>query len=131
MRKVTDEIRNTTYEIRNILSSRYFLEILLTDKPMPDKNKKHRIFISAAEPSADAYCADLITALRKSSYGHDIEFVGVGGPKNGWGRLPKVFKSVIFTLPYPFCREINKIFKDSLPAKSAVFWRNQYKKGLY
>jgi len=46
---------------------------------MPDKNKKYRIFISAAEPSADAHCAGLITALQKSCY--DIEFVGVGGPK--------------------------------------------------
>ncbi len=46
---------------------------------MPDKNKKYRIFISAAEPSADAHCAGLITALQKS--GFDIEFVGVGGPK--------------------------------------------------
>jgi len=46
---------------------------------MPDNNKKYRIFISAAEPSADAHCAGLITALKDS--GHDIEFVGVGGPK--------------------------------------------------
>ncbi len=46
---------------------------------MPGQKKKYRIFISAAEPSADAHCAGLITALRESSY--DIEFVGVGGPK--------------------------------------------------
>jgi lipid-A-disaccharide synthase len=46
---------------------------------MPDNNKKYRIFISAAEPSADAHCAGLITALKDSGY--DIEFVGVGGPK--------------------------------------------------
>jgi len=46
---------------------------------MADKNKKYRIFISAAEPSADAHCAGLITALQTS--GFDIEFVGVGGPK--------------------------------------------------
>lgn len=46
---------------------------------MPEKKKKYRVFISAAEPSADAHCAGLITALRKSSY--DIEFVGVGGAK--------------------------------------------------
>jgi len=46
---------------------------------MPDKNKKYRIFISAAEPSADAHCAGLIAALQKSGY--DIEFVGVGGQK--------------------------------------------------
>ena len=46
---------------------------------MPDKNKKYRIFISVAEPSADAHCAGLITALQKTGY--HIEFVGVGGPK--------------------------------------------------
>ncbi len=46
---------------------------------MPAKNKKYRVFISAAEPSADAHCAGLIEALQKSGY--DIEFVGVGGPK--------------------------------------------------
>ena len=46
---------------------------------MPAKNNKYRIFISAAEPSADAHCAGLITAMQKSGY--DIEFVGVGGPK--------------------------------------------------
>jgi len=57
---------------------------------MPEKDKTYpappqrfaeasRIFISAAEPSADAHCAGLITTLQKS--GCDIEFVGVGGPK--------------------------------------------------
>ena len=46
---------------------------------MPEQKKKYRIFISAAEPSADAHCAGLITALKESGY--DIEFVGVGGPK--------------------------------------------------
>jgi len=44
-----------------------------------ESNHDPRIFISAAEPSADAHCAGLIIALRKSGY--DIEFVGVGGPK--------------------------------------------------
>jgi lipid-A-disaccharide synthase len=46
---------------------------------MPDANKTYRIFLSAAEPSGDAHCAGLITALRQSTY--NIEFVGVGGPK--------------------------------------------------
>jgi lipid-A-disaccharide synthase len=46
---------------------------------MPEKDKTYRIFISAAEPSADAHCAALITTLKQSSY--NIEFVGVGGPK--------------------------------------------------
>jgi len=46
---------------------------------MSEKDKAYRLFISAAEPSADAHCAGLITALQQSSY--DIEFVGVGGPK--------------------------------------------------
>ena len=46
---------------------------------MPGNSKQYRIFLSAAEPSADAHCAGLITALQKSDC--DIEFVGVGGPK--------------------------------------------------
>jgi len=46
---------------------------------MPNKDKKYRVFISAAEPSADAHCAGLITAMQESCPG--IEFVGVGGPK--------------------------------------------------
>jgi lipid-A-disaccharide synthase len=46
---------------------------------MPETDKTYRVFISVAEPSADAHCAALIRALRKSDY--DIEFVGVGGPK--------------------------------------------------
>jgi lipid-A-disaccharide synthase len=46
---------------------------------MPNDKNKHRVFVSAAEPSADAHCAGLITALQKSGY--EIEFVGVGGPK--------------------------------------------------
>jgi len=46
---------------------------------MPEPDKTYRIFISAAEPSADAHLAGLITALQKSNY--DIDFVGVGGPK--------------------------------------------------
>ena len=46
---------------------------------MPEHDKTYRIFISAAEPSADAHCADLIASLKQSTY--NIEFVGVGGPK--------------------------------------------------
>jgi len=41
--------------------------------------KKYRVFISAAEPSADSHCAKLITAFGKTGY--DIECVGVGGPE--------------------------------------------------
>jgi len=47
---------------------------------MINKEKTYRIFISVAEPSADAHCAGLITAMRKRGY-DNIEFVGVGGPK--------------------------------------------------
>ena len=46
---------------------------------MPEEDKTYRIFISAAEPSADSHCAGVITSLQKSTY--NIEFVGVGGPK--------------------------------------------------
>jgi lipid-A-disaccharide synthase len=46
---------------------------------MPNEDEKYRVFISAAEPSADAHCAGLITAMQENCPG--IEFVGVGGPK--------------------------------------------------
>jgi len=46
---------------------------------MPGQKDKYRIFLSAAEPSADAHCAGLISALGKEA--QSIEFVGVGGPK--------------------------------------------------
>ncbi len=46
---------------------------------MPNKDKKYRVFISAAEPSADAHCAGLIAAMQEINT--SIEFVGVGGPK--------------------------------------------------
>lgn len=46
---------------------------------MSNKDKKYRVFISAAEPSADAHCAGLITAMQEINA--DIDFVGVGGPK--------------------------------------------------
>jgi lipid-A-disaccharide synthase len=38
-----------------------------------------RIFLSAAEPSADRHCAGLIKAIRQLN--QDIEFAGIGGPK--------------------------------------------------
>ncbi|MFC1738461.1 lipid-A-disaccharide synthase [Planctomycetota bacterium] len=46
---------------------------------MTDNKKNYRIFISAAEPSADSHCAGLIAALQNR--GVDIEFVGLGGEK--------------------------------------------------
>jgi len=46
---------------------------------MPNETGKYRVFVSAAEPSADTHCAGLIAALK--SLNPNIEFVGVGGPK--------------------------------------------------
>ncbi len=46
---------------------------------MSESNKNYRVFISAAEPSADAHCANLITTLKNKDC--SIEFAGVGGPK--------------------------------------------------
>ena len=46
---------------------------------MADESKTYRVFVSAAEHSADAHCAGLIRALNKSRY--KFEFVGVGGAK--------------------------------------------------
>jgi lipid-A-disaccharide synthase len=57
---------------------------------MPQQQKNYRIFISAAEPSADAHCAGLLTALVSAECravagltksGYHIEFVGLGGAK--------------------------------------------------
>jgi lipid-A-disaccharide synthase len=46
---------------------------------MAEQEKKQTIFISAAEPSADRHCAALIRTMRQAK--HDLEFVGIGGPK--------------------------------------------------
>jgi len=46
---------------------------------MAEREKKYRIFLSAAEPSGDGHCAGLIGALKKT--GLKIEFAGVGGDK--------------------------------------------------
>ena len=46
---------------------------------MSELNKHYRIFISAAEPSADAHCANLITTMKNKDA--SIEFAGIGGPK--------------------------------------------------
>jgi lipid-A-disaccharide synthase len=46
---------------------------------MAENDKTYRVFISAAEPSADLHCAGLIKAL--AGRGYDIKFVGVGGEK--------------------------------------------------
>jgi lipid-A-disaccharide synthase len=46
---------------------------------MPEQEKVYRIFISAAEPSADALCANLIDALKKKD--GNFEFSGLGGAK--------------------------------------------------
>jgi len=37
------------------------------------------VFISAAEPSGDAHCANLISTMRRA--GRDVEFIGTGGPR--------------------------------------------------
>jgi lipid-A-disaccharide synthase len=52
--------------------------MLLINMPMSRAKKKFRIFLSAAEPSADAHCAGLIAALKEEG---DFDFVGVGGDK--------------------------------------------------
>ena len=46
---------------------------------MSEFRKHYRIFISAAEPSADAHCANLIAAIKNKC--KSIEFIGAGGPK--------------------------------------------------
>jgi lipid-A-disaccharide synthase len=46
---------------------------------MPNEKGKYRVFISAAEPSADTHCSGLIASIK--SRNPDVEFVGIGGPK--------------------------------------------------
>jgi lipid-A-disaccharide synthase len=46
---------------------------------MTDTKKPTRIFVSAAEPSGERHCADLIKACLKLD--PSLEFVGIGGPK--------------------------------------------------
>jgi lipid-A-disaccharide synthase len=46
---------------------------------MVDVKNNKRIFISVNDPSADAHCAGLISALQRT--GVPLEFVGIGGPK--------------------------------------------------
>lgn len=46
---------------------------------MAEHDKTYHIFLSAAEPSADAHCAGLINALKQT--GHNFSFTGVGGAK--------------------------------------------------
>jgi len=43
------------------------------------RKKDKYVFLSVNDPSADAHCAGLISALRQSGAG--VEFVGIGGPK--------------------------------------------------
>lgn len=43
------------------------------------KSSTVRVFLSAAEPSADRHCASLIKAMRQLN--GSIEFAGIGGPK--------------------------------------------------
>ena len=89
---------------------------------MPERDKTYRIFISVAEPSADNYCAGLITALQQSSY--DIEFVGVGGPKMASagckllettvGRAAMMYKAFSHVLHfYKLIRRITRFLKSS------------------
>jgi lipid-A-disaccharide synthase len=46
---------------------------------MIEKNQTYRVFLSAAEPSADSHCAGLIKTLKRKT--NNIEFVGLGGEK--------------------------------------------------
>ncbi|MBN2315084.1 MAG: lipid-A-disaccharide synthase [Sedimentisphaerales bacterium] len=68
---------------------------------MLKEKKQYRVFVSAAEPSADTHCAGLIMALRRK--GDEIEFFGIGGPKmaaagchlleNTVGRAAMIYKA--------------------------------------
>ncbi len=91
---------------------------------MSEKLKEYLVFLSAAEPSADAHCAGLINALKKSSY--DLHFVGVGGEKmaaagcelleNTTGNATMAYKA--FSQVWHFYRLLTRItsfFKQQKP----------------
>ena len=89
---------------------------------MAERTRTYRIFVSAAEPSADAHCASLITALGHRTY--DIEFVGVGGPKMAKagckllqttiGKASMAYKSFRHVLHfYKLIRHINHYLKSN------------------
>ncbi len=89
---------------------------------MYEQLRKYRIFISAAEPSADSHCAGLIAAVKQ--YGRDIEFVGVGGPRmaqagcrlleNTTGRAAMIYKAFAHVPRYyALIRRITAYLKSS------------------
>ena len=89
---------------------------------MSDKKKQYRVFVSAAEPSADTHSAGLITALRQKGYG--IEFSGVGGPKmaeagcelleNTVGRAAMIYKAFSQVARYyKLIRRINRFIETN------------------
>lgn len=47
---------------------------------MGGSQKKYRVFVSVNEPSADAHCGGLVSALKRTP-GVNVECVGIGGPK--------------------------------------------------
>jgi lipid-A-disaccharide synthase len=89
---------------------------------MSQKHKKYRIFLSAADPSADSHCAGLIIALQRMGY--DIEFVGVGGAKMAAagcelleytvGRSSMMYKSFVHVAHfYKLIRRINLFLRTN------------------
>ena len=75
---------------------------------MAVEQKKYRVFLSVNEPSADAHCAGLVSALKRT--GVDFECVGIGGPKmaaagcelleNTVGRAVMTYKAVAHAAHY-------------------------------
>jgi lipid-A-disaccharide synthase len=89
---------------------------------MPYKNKKYRVFLSAAEPSADVHCAGLIADMQKIDPG--IEFVGVGGAKmaqagcelleNTVGKAVMIYNAFSQVARfYKLVKRISRYFKDN------------------
>ena len=95
---------------------------MLTNMAMPELKKKYRVFLSAAEPSADSHCAGLISSLKQNGY--DIEFVGVGGPKmaeagcemleNTTGKAVMIYNAFSHVMHfYRLIRRISRYFKEN------------------
>lgn len=89
---------------------------------MEQATKKYRIFLSAAEHSADAHCASLIKALQQEN--GNIEFFGVGGNKMA-GASCKLLETTVAgaVMAYKAFSKVGKYFR--LINKIKRFFRDE------
>ncbi|MHC4759488.1 MAG: lipid-A-disaccharide synthase [Planctomycetota bacterium] len=103
-------------------------------KTMIDTSGTYRVFISAAEPSADSHCAGLINALKSKA--DNIKFVGLGGDKmakagcqlientssqaamiyKAFSKIPRFYKLIRYTKQYLNNHKIDLVIVCDSPA---------------